>query len=478
MSTVTTHKKLTFIHDDTEFYPHQVEGIRTLARRSSFLLADEPGLGKSLQALTVFAIDVQRGVASRMLIICPATLKSNWMEEIAKHTDFRAMVLDNGPKAAQAKSLGNFIAGDYHILIVNYEQVPAFWKELNALNFDMVVYDEAQNIKNKKSKRTKACHALYAPRHALLTGTPIMNNVGDLWSLLYRIDPVAFPNYYAFVNRYAVFGGYQGKAIVGVKNERELKAKLDDYMLRRRKTDVLDLPEKQRIVVPVDLHPEQTKLYRQIKVEMKLVLPQEPDPIDVQNALDRMVKLKQVCGTTATMPGYEDHSYKLDRAEELVEELAENGHHMVIFTQFREVLAAFQHRLESLGAPLFILNGDVPMEQRAGIVRAWSEYPRPAVLLSMLQVGGVGLNMTKARHLIFLDKDWTPAINEQAEDRIHRIGASKTQPVQIIELICRKTVESRVEQILRQKQKVFDAVVNDSDFKRKLIAALAEEDDD
>lgn len=475
--TLAVRKSLRFIHDDCEFYPHQVDGIRKLARMNSFILADEPGLGKSLQALTVFAIDVERGIASRALIICLATLKGNWLDEIAKHTSFRAMQLSGTP-AQRANQLDEFQTGDYHILVMNYEQVPSHVDDLNALDFDVVIYDEAHAIKNPKSKRTKACHKLRAKRHALLTGTPLMNNVADLWSLLYRVDPFDFPNYWGFLNRYAVFGGFQNRQILGVKNERELKAALDTRMVRRRSAEVLKLPEKRIIQELVDLHPKQREVYRQIDEEMRVTTPLNPTPLDIENAMTRFQKLKQVCGTPSCIPGHEDNSIKLDRAEELVAELGSNGFHVVIFTQFTGVLEAFQQRLASMGAPTFVLRGSTPIDSRQQVVKDWAAHPRPAVLLCMLQVGGIGLTFTRARHAIFLDKDFTPAINGQAQDRLYRIGADLTQPVVIYEIICRKTIESRVERILKFKQKIFDAVVNDSDFKRKLYAALTEEDDD
>lgn len=478
MTAGVTRKSLTYINDDCHFYPHQVEGVRHLARLTNWLLGDEPGLGKTLQALTVFAIDVERGIGKRMLVVCPATLKGNWKDEIKKHTSFSYEILQ-GTKDQREKIIQSFGAGSAQILIVNYEQVKGHLLDLNRLGFDLIVYDEAHAIKGYKSQRTKACHGLHGRRHGLLTGTPIMNNVGDLWSLLYRIAPHEFPNYWTFLLRYAVYGGFKNKQIIGVKNEKELKEKVNRYMLRRRKADVLDLPEKQIIPIKVDLSPLQRKVYKQVWEEEKLSIPLSSIPDEeIDNALVKFLRLKQVCGTTSTQLGYPDDSAKLDRVEELIEELASNGHHVVVFTQFLGVLDAMKHRLASLGAPTFVLSGAVPIPDRIPTVKRWSEHPRPAVMLAMLQVGGVGVTMTKARHMIFIDEDFTPAINEQAEDRVHRIGADLTQPVQIYKFLCRGTIETRVQQILRQKDRVIGSVVNDSDFKRKLIAAMATDEED
>lgn len=478
MSDPAPRKSLKYIKDTVEYYPHQITGVRTLAKRSSFILADEMGLGKSLQALTVAAVDFEKGWAKRILIVCPASLKGNWEEETQEHTKFKPVVLDGSPKKRREKLAELKKDKDWNILIVNYEQVKPHLEELNALNAEVVVYDEAHMIKGHKAQRTKACHMLHGKRHFLLTGSPMLNHADDLWSLLYRVDPGAFPNYWRFVNRYCVFGGYKDKQIIGVKNEKELTERLDAYMLRRLKKDVLDLPEKQRIQVKVDLHPKQIELYKEVNEDLMLTMPDSPTPMDIENALTKMLRLKQICGTTATIEGYEDYSTKLDRALEMLEEMVlENGDHVVVFTQFRGVLKALMDRLDKAGIDQYALHGDVPKEKRQAVVRDWRENKNGGVMCAMLQVAGVGLNMTAANKAIFLDKLWVPKLNEQAEDRIHRIGASTTQPVQIYEMIARNTIEQRIETILRRKTKVFKAVVDTSDFKKKLIEALKTEED-
>lgn len=479
--TVTMQRgSLEKLRDETIFYPHQISGVRTLARRTSFLLADEMGLGKSLQALAVAAIDFEEGTAMRVLIVAPASLKWNWQAEIEEHSRFTSLVLD-GTKKQRSEWIDDYIInGDYDILIVNYEQVVAHLDELNACHFDIAIFDEAHYLKSHKAKRTKACHALNARRCFLLTGSPILNQIDDLWSLLHRIDRTEYPSYWKFLHRYAVYGGYQDKQIVGIKNQAELAARLDNVMLRREKKNVLDLPEKLYINLTVDLHPEQAKLYKQASDDLKIDLPDNPNPMELENALTKMLRLKQICGTTAAIEGYPDHSTKLDLATERVVEIIGNGEPVVLFTQFRSVQACMLARLHAAGVHCYQLNGDTPMKARRQIVDDWSVHQRtwdhPAALVAMIQVAGVGLTMTAASKCIFLDKDWSPKINEQAEDRLHRIGASKTKPIEIISISCRKTVEARVEQILRRKAKTFAAIVEHDDWKKKLIETLMEED--
>lgn len=478
--TLASRKSLKYIPDSIQFYPHQIEGIRDLARRTSFLLADEMGLGKSLQSLTVAAIDFERGWATRIIVIAPASLKWNWEDEAQVHTNFKCHVLDGTPKQRE-RQLAEFSAGGKEILIVNYEQVIAHLDTLNKMKFDIAIYDEAHYLKSHKSKRSKACRELKTSRRFLLTGSPLLNQVNELWGLLNMIDPFEFPNYWRFVNRYAVFGGFKDKQIVGVKNAEELTERLQSVMLRRLKKDVLDLPDKQYLTIRVDLHPEQTKLYKQISDNMQLELPGDPTPMEIENALTKFLRLKQVCGTTGCFPGMDDFSIKLDVAVEKIIEIIESGEPTVVFTQFREVQRCLVERLAAIKVnppPVGILNGDTPKPDRVSLVKSTLNQKR-GVLVAMLQVAGVGLNMTQANKCIFVDKLFVPKLNEQAEDRLHRIGADKTKPIQIIELIARNTIEQRIEAILRRKRKLFDTLVENGsdDWKKALYKAAIEEED-
>jgi SNF2 family DNA or RNA helicase len=487
-------KRLDWIPDSLEYYPHQVDGVRELARLGSAICGDEMGLGKSVEALTVFAVDVQAGWGRKLLVVAPATLKSNWWAEIMEHTLFRNVLVlgeeithtdEEGDHwrtlsaKRRAQQLRDFRALPEHepcILIVNYEQVSKHVDDFNSIGFDMVAYDEGHMLANPRSVRTKACHRIQGKRHLVLTGSPMLNNANELWSLLYRVRPNEFPNYYVFQNRYCVFGGFKDKQIVGVKNEKELTTKLNSVMVRRLKADVLDLPEKQRITVKVPLHPAQKELYDRVKEELYLPDPDFASGEDIANALTMFLRLKQICGTPAAIdPAYKDDSYKLDRAEGDLYEMVDNGHKVVVFTQFRGVLSAYERRVRPTGMPVWVLNGDVPKGERRAIVDRWARSSEPGALMCMHQVAGVGLTMTAARHMQTLDKLFVPKLNEQSEDRIHRIGADKTQPVQYFDYLCEGTVEYRVEQILRRKRRIFDDVVEDGNFRRKLYAALVEE---
>lgn len=476
------------IYDQVDFYQHQVEGVRQMARMGSFLLADEMGLGKSLQALTVAAVDFERGYAKRIIIICPASLKWNWQDEMTAidpdygvpKTSFSCMVLDGTPEERNAQ-LDAFEMYEYDVLIVNYEQVGRHIGRLNALSFDIGIWDEAQYLKNPDSKRTQASMSLHVKRAFVLTGSPMLNQVNELWSLLHRILPAQFPDYKRFVNRYCVFGGYKGKSVTGVKNKEELLGLLDNVMIRRLKKDVLDLPPKQHIIRKVPLSPAQKALYDEAMDELKISTAEGMDDMELENALTKFLRLKQICGTSFDFTG-EDHSSKMDLAEEMAQEIVLDGESepLVIFTQFRSIIALMRGRLEKMGITCFEIHGDVPKEQRPAVVKRWGKFRdkngKAGVIIVGLVAGGVGLNMTYASKCIFLDKLFVPKLNEQAEDRLHRIGAVG-ETIQIFEIVCKGTIESRIESILKRKRRLFDTVVENVDWKRTLVEEVVQEDD-
>lgn len=465
------------IKDTVEYFKHQADAVRELDKWNNFILADVMGLGKTLTAVTVAALDFERCLTDRMLVVTLASIKQNFGDDLERHTNFTYHVLDGSVKQ-RSRQLVEF---DKDVLIVNYEQVVSHWEELNAMNFGIAIYDEAHAIKSHKSARTKACHKLTMPRHFLLTGSPILNQIDDAWALLHRVDPLGFPNYYVFVNRYAVMGGYKAKQIVGIKNEAEIRERVQSLMMRREE-DVLGRTKPVPMVVKVDLTKLQRELYEQMRDELRVEAPDlEDGELVSQTAMTKMLRLKQIVGTAATIPGQPDESGKLDRAEAMIQEIVDNGEGVVVFTQFRGVLAAMVDRLRARGIRVYALHGDVAVDRRVPMIREWAEaiaLGTPSVVVCMFQVGGVGLNLTAASKLILLDKDYAPEINKQAIARVDRIG--QTKPVMVWDLQARNTIDTRIEKILEQKSGVFNTVIatGNNSWRQKLIASvLADEED-
>ena len=467
-----------YIKDDVEFYTHQVEGVRRMWNMPSFLLADDMGLGKSLQSLVVCAIHAKKmnenyGVDSKFLIVCPPTLKDNWVDEIENFTGFKYVKLHGAPKV-RTTQIGEFIMMEgSKILIVNYEQVKPHIAEINRIGFDCVIADEAHKLKNPQSQRTKAFQNIRTDRSFMLTGSPLLNNVHELWTILDRIQPGQWGSYWGFCQKYCVYGGFNGKSIVGVKNEASLVSALQHVMIRRLKSDVLDLPEVQIIPRIVDLSPLQRKLYDQAVSDLVIEVGTGGEEMELANAATKFLRLKQICGTTATLlESGQDESAKLDLAIDDAAEIVSKGNKLVVFTQFRPVLSSYVSRAQALNVPVFQLHGDVKQEDRQSIVKDWATQPGPAIIVCMLQVAGVGLNMTAARYCQFIDKLFVPMLNQQAIDRLNRIGASKTQAIQVLEYRARGTVESRVESILKVKKNIFESVVENKELQKRITREL------
>lgn len=481
-----------WMHDDIKFYRHQVEGVEKMIYMRSFLLGDEMGLGKTLQTLAVFCYDIIKSKSKKMIVVCPKSLKMNWLEEATKFTRIPTFVLAGSP-TKRAEVLERF-RDQYgaKILIINYEQVGPYLNQLNQLMFDIAVFDEAHYLKNPKSQRTKNAMRLWSTRTFMVTGSPMLNHVNELYVLLNRISPGEWGSQHKFTQRYCVYGGYEGKQIISAKNENELNARLQAVMVRRKKEDVLDLPKVQYIQKLIELHPKQRKVYTEVLEEMKMTTGNNVE--EIGNALTKFLRLKMICGTTAAvLESGEDHSYKLDIAADDARQLLDSGQKVIAFTQFRQVQEAYASRIRGHGVattdyPIYILNGDVPAEpdgrdpkdprkkwSRQELIHQWANNPKPGIVIGMFQVAGVGLNMTAAHYGQFLDKLFVPALNQQAVDRMHRIGAGQV-PVQIIEYLCSNTIESRVEKILASKKKVFGNVVEKSVWNSQLMNQLLEEE--
>jgi len=445
--------KVDKIKDTVTLFPHQVSCVKRGLELPSVLIADEMGLGKTLEALTIAAVEFQVDRAMRVLIVTPAGLKLNWLGEINGMTNFTSQVLEGGP-ARRAETLLDWCAGEgFDILVVNYEQVKPHLAALNKLKFDVVIFDEAHYLKNPRAARTKACHKLQAKRFLPLTGSPVLNKVDELWSLLHIVAPREFPNYWAFRRRYCQMGGYQGKVVVGVLHEEELKKRLAKVMIRRTKDEVLDLPDKLHAPVVVEMGKKQRRLYDEIFNEWRYSVPDDPTPTEIQMAMVQLLRLKQVCSTPANLE-HPDDSAKLDMAVERAMEVIENGKPVVLFTQFRGTLEALQKRLTQ-ETMAFQMHGGLNIRERNEQVEAWRHSG--GALCCMIQVAGVGLTLTEADTVIFIDKLWTPKLNEQAEDRLHRIGQDST--VTVVDIIVANSIESRIEQILREKTALFDSIV-------------------
>lgn len=440
----------------------------------------------TLQTLAVCAIHAHltketRGFTSRVLVVAPPSLKRNWANEIEKFTGFRHFLVEGEPKKRDkiireyAETIG------HRVLIMNYEQIPKHLSLINQLDLDIVIADEAHYLKNPRARRTNAFRQVEAPRRFMLTGTPVLNHVDDLWVLLDQVQPGQWGTYWGFCQHHCIYGGFQNKAIIGVKNEKQLTENLNRVMVRRLKTDVLDLPEVQTIKREVDLLPSQLSLYRRAVKDMILERDAalgEDGEEEIANPAIRFMRLAQICSTTATVrEDGRDESSKLDAAMVDLDTIVSAGEKVVVFTKFRATLACYVNRILAAykgDVPVYVLSGDVKSDERQAVVDAWSGTSGACVIVCMIQVAGVGLNMTSGRYVQFLDKDVTPANNEQAIARVHRIGQGQ-HAVQVYEYQARASAEARLEALLANKKATANEVVEDKNLQDILNQILDEE---
>ena len=493
------------IRNDIEFMAHQSDAIRQHITMESWLNGDEPGMGKSLIGLACDGIARQQRINNdptlklKTLVVCPSTLRLNWAREIEKMTNLRPVVLTGGPAKREVilDEFGHEDTGD--ILIVNYEILSKHVGDIKDMPVHWVsgIFDECHYIKSPKSQRTKASFRVRdaMPRVFMMTGTPIMNRVTELWPVLHMIDPEVWRNAFQFQRRYAKMGGYEGKVVVGAKNKRELNDRLQPIMVRRRKADVLDLPPKIRIQIPVEMSPLQRKLYKEAKNELRLTVPgSTSDPMVMESALVAAGRLKQIATTPFAVQydgkdsPFKDESNKLDLIVAKSIETIENGDRPIIFTEYRGAVEALVRRFahKKIGLQAFQLHGGITADKRVPLVEEWGSAS-PTPLIAITKVAGQGLNMAQfSKTAIFATRNWTPSWNEQAENRIHRVGSGMTDSVNIINPVVIDTIEERVENVLIEKQQLTNEIVDGqladeaiapggADLKRKLYELLMEE---
>ncbi len=417
------------------------------------ILADEMGLGKTIQALSVLAETPEGSVS---LVICPKTLLYNWAAEIEKfHTNIPYQIYE-GLKPERIKLLAN---PNVKLFIISYSLVLNDIAELSKLNFRWIVLDEAQNIKNVTAQRTGAIKKLKGDFRLALSGTPIENNMTELWSIL----DFLMPGYLGSLNKFR-------QEYVSDLPQPEVRAKLNrlaaPFILRRVKRDVLfELPDKQEQVSWCKLNPVQEKLYLQILEAVRQSLfPTEEGGISQLNyihVLSALTKLRQVCNHPALVnPDIKtdaDVSAKTEQLMELVEEALESGHKILVFSQFVEMLKIIKPYFEEKGIVYEYLDGKTKDRQKH--INRFNEDDRVRVFLISLKTGGTGLNLTAADTVILVDPWWNPMIENQAIDRTHRIG--QTRKVQVFRLITKGTVEEKITALQQNKLELFQNIIDE-----------------
>ncbi len=440
---------------EAELRDYQLEGFRWLARLSdaelSGCLADDMGLGKTLQAVALLLYRSEQGPA---LVVAPTSVCDNWHREIARFAPSLEVRWFLGPD--RESELLNL--GARSVVITTYALLQQDVERLRAQTFATAVLDEAQLIKNAESQRAKAACALDAKVRFALTGTPVENHVGDLYSIFRFLLPDLVGTWAAFSRRF----GSSRNGEAGAQARRSLKRLLKPYLLRRTKAQVLDeLPPLTEIEHRVTLGRTEAALYEGLRQKALSALEQgRADPKARLRVLAEITRLRRLCcHPRLVAPAAPDESAKLDALMALLDELRQGRHRALVFSQFVDVLTLVRARLDERAVPYQYLDGATPTKARSAAVDGFQSGHGDVFLIS-LKAGGFGLNLTAADYVIHVDPWWNPAVEAQASDRAHRIG--QTRPVTVYRLIAEGTVEERIVDLHRKKQELADSLLDES----------------
>ena len=470
---VTLEKPEVKVPDNFNFktnpYDQQIVGFNYGLQNDRWLLGDEMGLGKTKQVIDIaVAKKLQKGYKHCFIVCGVNGLKWNWRNEVYTHSNESAYILgqkvkDNkisiGSNKDKLNDVKNLSSINSYFIITNVETLrdETINEELQKLCEDgtigMIAFDECHKAKNPTTQQGKGILKLQAETMIAMTGTPLMNNPMDLYIILKWLgyEKHAF---YSFKKHYCVMGGFGGYEIVGYKNLDELQEQLDDIMLRRKKEEVLNLPEKTYIEEYVEISPEQKKIYNEVTNEIK----DNIDQISIApNPLAELIRMRQATGFTGILSSTVQESAKLDRMEELVEEAKENGKKVVIFSNWTQMTDVIYTRLTTKGFRIAQITGETPDAQRQSIVENF-QTGRYDAIIGTSGAMGTGLTLTAGTVEIFLDEPWNMALKEQCVDRCHRIGQKDN--LTIYTLMCKDTIDERIHEIVEQKGEMANAIVD------------------
>ena len=438
---------------------YQRDGYRWLRTLDGYgmggILADDMGLGKTVQVLSYLLAKKEGGQTLPSLIVCPASLVLNWQEECRKFTPQLTCVAVDGDAAHRAGLTKQW--GQADIVVTSYDLLRRDEELYGQQSFYACILDEAQAIKNHSTQKYKAVCQVKSQVRFALTGTPVENRLGELWSIFSFLMPGYLPSYKTFCARFE-------KPIVQEEDQnavRRLNQLTGPFILRRMKAEVLqELPPKTENIHRIELEPQQRKLYLAAVVDAREKL-RAAKPEDKMAVFAVLMRLRQICCDPRLVgDNWTGGSAKLDACMELVTAAVEGGHRILLFSQFTSMLELLAKRLDQAGVSHFTLQGSTPKPVRAELVRRFNNGEAGVFLIS-LRAGGTGLNLTAADIVIHYDPWWNVAAQNQATDRAYRIG--QKNPVQVYKLIAQDTIEEKIVELQAAKQTLAETVTGSAE---------------
>ena len=463
----------------TKPFSHQIDGVRFGLNKKKFLLCDDQGLGKTFQIINWVGCLEKTDTINKVLIVCGVnSLKYNWKSEISIHSNENGWVLGTrfrkttgkayeGSTKDKLEDLDNL--PDCRYIITNIETLRAGAEKISKSKYhfpiaeklqelckngiiSVIAFDECHKSKEPTSLQSRAMINVQSKYMVAMSGTPLMNNPLDLY---FPMKWLGYENhsFYQFKQHYCTLGGWGGSQVVGYKNLEEIRAMMDNIMLRRLKTEVLDLPEKIRKIEYVDMTPKQNQIYKEVYAGVMSDLQKIKFS---NNPLSMMIRLRQATGWTGILSNTIKESAKMDRMVELIEEISASGQKAIIFSNWESMTEVAREKLKSYN-PAYI-TGATKADERMKEVDRFQNDDRCKVIIGTIGAMGTGLTLTAAQNVIFLDSPWNMALKAQAEDRAHRIGTKGT--VNIITLVCKNTIDERIEELVEKKGQIADALVD------------------
>jgi hypothetical protein len=424
-------------------------------------LADDMGLGKTVQTLAHLLAERAPGNGRPALVVCPMSVIGNWQREAERFAPDLPVLVQHGVARGRGEAFRH-AATRHAVVVTSYSLLQRDLEHFAGVEWSTVVLDEAQNIKNPETRQARAARAVPASHRIALTGTPVENNVGDLWSIMEFLNPGLL----------GTLGEFKRSFFIPIQAGRDasamerLRRLTGPFILRRLKTDrsvIADLPEKMEMKVFCTLTREQASLYQAVLTDAEKAMSKTEGIERKGVVLAALSKLKQVCNHPAQFLADNSpaagRSGKLARLVEMLEEVQESGEHALVFTQFAEMGAILvAHLQETFGREVAFLHGGVARGRRERMVERFQTDPDgPRVFVLSLKAGGTGLNLTRASHVFHYDRWWNPAVEAQATDRAFRIGQKRR--VQVHKLVCLGTLEEKIDAMIESKKDVAEKVV-------------------
>lgn len=440
--------------------PYQKDGYRWLKTLSRFgfggILADEMGLGKTLQMLTILQNYKDENGQISALIVCPSSLVYNWLAEVRKFTPDLSALAITGSKKERQRLIESY--KDYDLLITSYDLLKRDIEFYEDKVFDFEILDEAQYIKTHTTNNAKSCKIIKASHRFALTGTPIENNLSELWSIFDYLMP-------GFLYRLEEFRNTFENRIIVNKDEKaskRLKEMIAPFILRRRKADVLkDLPDKIEETIKVRFENKQRKLYDSEVIKISKLIKDTSEKSFKQSKIQilaELTKIRQICCEPSLLfENYDGDSVKRKATMELIRNAVDEGHKILLFSQFTSMLEIIEEDLKKEKISYYKITGQTKKEERLELVNKFNSDDTPIFLIS-LKAGGTGLNLTGADIVIHYDPWWNVAAQNQATDRAHRIGQQKA--VSVYKIIVEDSIEEKIVEMQERKSELVEDMLS------------------